>query len=307
MLKGSDCLSICLTNAEEFFGNLKNDYEIYFSFGKRKVMLDKEKNYLFANSHSAMEDNLENKGIHRFDEKEFDTTTPQEFIKKRLSEKKVLIISMKSNLLHYRSFFANNGIVDHYLLVTDYSDDGKIYVVDGYSPNEFDDGMEGWIEIDEVMAAWEACRCKCFVIERPVFNEIQGNMNISSAVLETITSYLSGEPNEKFSYGEKAIREWLKEISERDDLQQLIYQIKITGFLSIKQYLYDFLQGNKQLEGCAIEYKAIINGWQKICLLLFQMNLKKRYNRFDYIKTAGNELIDKEHELLIQIKKCFGE
>ena len=133
---------------------------------------------------------------------------------------------------------------------------------------------------------------------------VERKKRLKEAVKTTISRYLESTEDEHMIYGEQAALTWLQNISEKDDLQSLIFQIKVTGFLSIKHYLGEYFKSVEGMENYGARYEQIINEWSLICLVLFQMNLKRKYTKLEYVKSRGAELLAMERRMLLEI--CNG-
>ncbi len=304
MVRGFDCLSACITYAENKLGNDIDEYKVFFLFGERFVFLLEESDgcSLCSNSHRLMENGIESYGIDggNFDANEM---KPEEYIEKCLSEGKFIAVSLRTSFLKYRSIFMNNGMAKHYLCILKYdSGKRKAYVYDAYIPNENNSPFEGWLDIDEILPAWESTKYRHLLWTKSELHVKDLDEIVYKAVKKTIIDYL--QPEKNLICGEEAVYQWLGRLGEHDDIDYLLFQVKINGFLTIKYYLLDYFDLELGMRETAVEYKKIIDKWGQICLLLFRMKLKKQVEKLQKVKRLSEALLQEERILL---EKTFDE
>lgn len=303
MVKGYDCLSICFTYAENLLNNSIDDYQVYFSFGIRKVGYKEGK--LNSNSHGNILDNLNLYGIERKTKDVFEKTeTPEEYIKRICEQKKCLILCANTKRLSYRNIFVHNASANHYMCVKDFDENAqKIYIYDGSVTADEEDPFEGWIEWQEVLPAWEDTGFDHFIWDKSHMDREKIADNVRDSFIGTLNHYLNSESKDGFVRGEEAIRTWVKTISDQDDMDQLLHQLKVVGVITIKQYILLYLEHEMEDSIWVEQYRGIVEGWRKLCMLLFFMKLRKRYDALAKFKNEAEALLNEENRILQEVCK----
>lgn len=301
MVRGFDCLSACITYAENSLGNDIDEYNVFFLFGERFVFLLEEEDgcSLCSNSHRLMENGTE---FFEIDGENFDPSTmkPEEYIEKCVNDGKFLAVSLRTRFLKYRNIFMNNGMAKHYLCILKYcADKRQVYVYDAYVPNENNTPFEGWLDIDEILPAWESTDYRHLLWTEAKLHIEGMDEVVYKAVKKTIANYL--QPEKNLLCGEEAVYKWLSRLGEHDDIDYLLFQVKINGFLTIKYYLLDYFDNKLGMHDLAAEYKNTIDKWGQICLLLFRMKLKKQVDKLEKVRTLSEELLKEERIILEKI------
>lgn len=305
MVRGFDCLSACVTYAENRLGNDLDEYKVFFLFGERFVFLLEEEGgcSLCSNSHRLLENELESFGIMGGDFSP-DKMEPERYIEKCLEEGKFIAVSLRTRFLIYRNIFMNNGMAKHYLCILKYSaETRKVYVYDGYIPNENNVPFEGWLDINDILPAWENTGYRHLLWENSKIHLENIDELVYKSVNKTIINYLN--PQKNFLCGEDAVYKWLERLGEHDDIDYLLFQLKINGFLTIKYYLLDYFEKELGLCKVAQTYKKVIDKWDQICLLLFHMKLKKKREKLEIVRKMSVELLQEERQILEEIFRYY--
>lgn len=300
MVRGFDCLSACVTYAESRLGNDLDEYKVFFLFGERFVfLLEEDECSLCSNSHRLMEEKLESFGIAGGDFS-LETTEPERYIEKCLQEGKFLAVSLRTRFLSYRNIFMNNGMAKHYLCILKYNPETRqVYVYDGYIPNENNIPFEGWLNVGDILPAWESTKYRHLLWEKSQMHLDNLDELVYKSVKKTLINYLN--PQKNIICGEDAVYKWLERLGEHDDVDYLLFQLKINGFLTIKYYLLDYFELELGLHEMMEKYKKILDKWGQICLLLFHMKLKKKSEKLDKVRKMSVELLKEERVLLGEV------
>lgn len=301
MIRGYDCLSVCITYAEHLMKNEIEEYQVYFAFGTRQVEFDSEE--LYSDSHSLMENNLDMFDIKRLLKRDIETeNSAEEYIEKHCNQQNVLIMCLDSCLLKYRNIFLNNARTPHYVCVSKYSkEDKKVYIHDGYIPNDENDPFEGWVDLEELLPAWREANYIHYIWDKSHIKLENVELAIHDTVKETISRYIFPLKDSELFYGEEAVYEWLNKVSPEDDMDHLLHQLKVRGILTMKYFFLFYLEKNEKTKQLGEQYQRIIEAWEKLCTLLFFMKLRRRTGALDNFKEQAVKLITKEHDLLQQI------
>lgn len=302
---GFDCLSACISNVELLFGNQVRDEDVFFFVGERNLYYDNEKQLLYTDSHECIKQWLERHHILVENKKKFQHESPIGYIRKKLLLNKKIVLCVKTECLNYRSIFLDNLPTNHYIVVCDCDIiTGKLYVIDGFIPNNDSEFFSGWVNAKEIVNAWEKTECSHYCFERSVFKETISLRKSSKMNFEaTVSSYLLNNNTDCVVSGEAAIECFVNSLTEDSDFENKINQMKVFGFTTIKRYVCKCIKEDSRLYLFFRDYLEIVESWDVFCLMLFKFYITKRYNGLEKIKIFAKELITREHELISDIDK----
>ena len=312
MRKAYDCIVACILALEIDAGVNLSDGDIYWSFGIREIGIRKDHN-LVSNSHSKIEEKLiEELGVPVLYRSDIASNfSVKEYLISKIRDEK-MILMLDSKYLKYRNLFLNNPGVYHYIWPKEYSvHDGKVYIVDLYIPNDDSNTVECWVEIDELIRAWDEVHNRHFIWEKSYYRYDLLTKNNAEVVKDTIRYYLNSrnslgictDSKREGLSGIEAVYFWVNGLTGKEDLDSLLAQIKTGGFLTIKFYLLQHFIEKSISNEFVSSYKKIIDDWDNLCRMLYIMRLRRKADFFEGFKKEAIKLLDKEQKLL----KCISE
>lgn len=300
MRKAYDCLVSCLIAAEDRFGNNVSESEVFWFFGDRKVYLNDEE--FASDSHLKMEHIMEQGLMKLYNRNDLPTDcTLEEYIMSK-TENGVVLLEMDSTLLKYRSIYSHNMGVLHYVCLTGYnSETNKAYIKDWFVPNDDNEPFEGWVDFSELKEAWNATGNLHFLMNEALFVGDRITNDIRQVVLVTIENYLNPEKAGESCWGIEAADNWIKRLSPEEDWDRALTDLRVKGFLTLKIYMWKFFTDN--LKDCVAvdNYRRIIEEWDKLCMMIVYMKMRRKASALDEFKKVALELLDREKEILTEI------
>lgn len=304
MRKAYDCLVSCFIAAESTFGNDVTDYEIFWFFGDRKIYLSDVE--FASDSHIKMEYFMEKGLMKLYNRNDLPTDcTLEEYIMSK-TENGVVLLEMDSTCLKYRNIYTHNIGVLHYACVKDYNPDtNEAYVMDWFVPNGDNEPFEGWVDFAELKEAWIATGNLHFIMDKPFFTKDKLQAGIRQAVLDTITNYLNSDRMHENYGGIEAAEKWIEKLTPDENWDETLTDLRVKGFLTIKIYIWQYLADNIKNREFVDNYRKIIDEWDRLCMLIVYMKMRRRTSALDEFKRVALELLIKEKELLTELLKVF--
>lgn len=302
-IEGYDCLCTSISNAEMMFGLPLQDENVYFFMGERIIFYDMKRKLFYTNSHKCIKLWLANKKIYMKEKKAIMPNLLMDYLKNILNVGNALILCLKTECLKYRGMFLQNPPVEHYVIAAEYREStDKIFVIDGYIPNDHTEFFSGWVSADEILLAWEQSGFSHYLLTRSFFQDIMDLEECSRINFKaTISAYLHCESTNDIVMGELAVDYFIDSLNENSDFESKLKQMKIFGFTTIKRYILRYIKKNDSLHDYIFAYENIVEKWDAFCLMLYKAHITRRYTRIEKNKNFARELVMEEHDVLSSI------
>lgn len=303
---GYDCLSVCVTNSCRRYGGDFFDEELYFSSGVGEICFDKSRKVLFSNLHGLLKEKIKKAGVKQLCEKNIEQGKPCRYLRRFIRNGNIIVLCVQTGALTYRNIYFQNYSIGHYICLSNYSEESnKFYVLDGFIPNDDTSVFEGWVGADEILRAWKETGYVHYIFSdnKTIVDVSKNYVNLNFE--KTVEHYLDSYTLNDIVTGEKAITEFIKQLTLENNFENVVNQLKIFGFITCKRYILVMLKKSNNLQEMVDDYENIVNSWDTFCLKLFKMYITNRYGELDSTLLFAEEIIRKEHDVLIKITKCF--
>lgn len=316
--KGIECLNSCIynyifnkgfniTRSDIFFLGQGLDIT-YTGHPDEKMIYSRqyESNYLFIKKFmpETICENIVDKDINSM----------SEFLREKVLSDESIIVQVSSTRLPYNKVFPVNEIISHFINVLKYDDvNRKYYISDGCPPVMTDEVWEDWISEEELLDNWSSMGGKYIVLKFDNNNLDSVKSKSLQEFQSQLKSYVKGRNiliKSKYK-GYKSAVTLLKDMlplfeNNVPETKQLVInvnrQFKINGFLQAKEYILDKTRDIN--EDICIQYKDIIDEWNKQMLLFIKIGISSDTNRYSKLIKDIECLTDKELEILENI---YGE
>lgn len=315
-----ECMNGCIYNYYINKGILLERSDIFFAEAPVAIAL-KEKNNTFCfstNCHTTQKDFFVNHCGNFCQISCQNQTHAFDTVTKILESNQIPVLNVSTDLLTYDITFQKNHGIHHYITILGAdSEQNKLYISDGYTPDFHT--FQGWVDIETIYEAWKKEGFGIFLIAQEICIDIQGiKKQARNHFFITIDHYLNMEgsqiqrvPEEQENiYGYNTIINYLKYIamlSVNDELvsniEHVLFQIKFKGFLTIKYFINDYLVHYFADTNEAIQYKKILDRWQHFCLLLLKAAYYKKNDKVNDVINHSLLLIKDEALILNEISK----
>lgn len=312
---GYECLNACLSGYLYNRGIKIDSSDIFFLGDGFLIEYDKKNKLLKANVHHSNYSFLKKydisytMGIH-------DTQNEAScFLEKCILKENQIIIRVTSNALKYNRIYNQSTGSPHCINILGRTKD-SFFISDGYVPMYNPAAYSGWVPKDEIFEAWKKEEY-FYIILSDDFRALAREDIISAAkvkIWEGIEKYLSCVPALPVSndnvYGVNGLICFLDDLTERaeatNDFRKLMldinYDLKLYGFISYRQMLYNELCKIYNEHHMINEYKTIVEKWKSWSLLLVKTGVSNRKDNLQSFISETKEIVKRENYILKTIQ-----
>ncbi len=292
---GNDCVYLCL---EQYFQEINSAFPLYSAFiigGGLDIEVGGVENSFIGCKKKLCDiyiDGLNKLGI-KVIKKVFPVSENVNVLKKELQQGKYVILQLASKEIEYHSIFAENRNVGHFVNITRIRG-SEIFIRDNYIPTREISTFEGWYSIEKCNTAWQKCGCICFILEKqnlPEFNNIicEYNKKYFGSVIKQYCEKL--EDIKKFF-----LLEIQGEINKK--IYNLIYDIKLFGFLFSKKYLHAYMTKFDIMDFFWLdEYSKVVKEWNGLILLILKLEFFINEEKIASLNNKIEKII--QYEILV--------
>lgn len=302
---GLECLGGCILNYYLLKGIDINAYECFFKGDGFHVEYNEKKQILGTNIHKANRTFLKNEDVDFEELNCINYNNAFTHLKYCVDEEKCICIRVASEMLDHNQIFKRHSRSPHYLGVIGY-ELNNIYIFDAFVPLATPISFSGWVDLNEIMKAWEAMNYEYISFDLSKKNS--RDMDINDRVLNSINRYLIGGKEEYIYIGHSAIREAIKFLRDSffDDsrIQKFIhfnYQIKMYGFIASKKHMLNWMNNNILDTHLKEGYKSIIEQWVSITALYLKSSMSNDFILFQKAQNMAEKCIDIECDIFKHI------
>ena len=310
MTQGHECLSSCLGSLLGFYNQdikpnriimLGDGFKIWFDPNQKVISSDMYgANYRFLDTYSVA---YEKNSFFDNSANEYDAIDRE--IIKILDEGKIPIVRLISKGLTYNRVFSQAENAIHYICIVGY-EDSDYYICDAYVPTKKPTVYEGKVNKGEIIDGIIKAKGKKVVLDDP---SIVNRLNIEQAIIqkikEAVFDYIQGGENDGIYYGKDAALKFFEmfanngENNTRDEILEYNFQLKIYGFLSLKEMLYEEVDNNfPKLNGIS---EQIVKNWNEVNLQLLKCGFKNSIESYDKLMTMMRNCLKEEMAFLDKV------
>lgn len=310
-VQGYECLNSCIVNFLRYEGYNIKSYDVLV-IGSGLHITYNGQNGIPQISTSIFDSGfrfLERTGIFF----EFHNGRGEEdfsFLQQQFLKKKRIILRVNSTKLSYNKVFHQEGVIQHFVNLTGISKDcSKIKISDGCAPAYQESIYEGWIYMDDFIAAWSEMKFGYIVLD--FYNSKQFALEIynSKRVFYNEMRENSGKfANKMMSKGIFAIKTFRKKVRNSlidpscfsiEETSYLICQkIQIGGILPLRKMMYLYFLEREKNGEMAENYKEIVAAWEKLSLLLIKFSVTQRKSDVTKIDEVMDNIWEKEERCM---------
>ena len=219
-----------------------------------------------------------------------------------------LILQVSTTSLTYDKTFLEYRRMLHFVSILGIDDShSKLYISDGNTPNF--QTYQGYVDFDCIFDGWKSEKFKTFTLIPNDNIDIQSIKEQSKHnFLLTLESYLNPSSDESFYRGKDTMREYFKnllrlskETSLVPKINDIIFQIKWKGFLTLKYFILDYIKENSYSPEIIKGYDEIINGWELFCFKLIRAIVSNNHSKIEGCFAFGENLLTNEEQIISQI------
>lgn len=308
-MQGYECLGACLSFQLLYDNVIVFPEEICFLGGGFKVWYEKG-NKIGLLSTSAYKANFN--FLQRYNIKyDIKSATSEDearcILKEMLKKKKKIILKVSANKLTYDSVYSKADTASHFINALD-RDGNSIYIFDGYVPKIRPKVFEGWVKENDIIKAWQGRQFKYIVLENDNVRIENKYDEVKTAVTDGIRAYVSSGVNENEIYGQNAIMQIWMDFVNLENVNDIAkyalninYQMRVFGFVSLKQMLICLLNRWNVKYSLTEEYSAIVDKWENVCMALIKCSYSKRVSDSRKIAEQVLLIIAEEKQCLLEI------
>lgn len=311
-IQGHECLSSCISNYFYNNGLALTGSDIFFLGDGFHITYQNNDNMVIgADLYNANYTFCDRYHVTIQHEKCLSKESAKNLLKQSILEERKICIKVSSECLKYNKVFKQASGSPHFINVIGIKEQ-ELYISDGYVPTYVPSAFEGWVFAEHIMEAWKRMQYE-YVILDDNFDNLSAELlesEVKNKIQFGIYEYLNESMVEGELYiGEKAVLHLLEDLEkvfdENKEVGKLVYninyQLKIYGFITSKQMLLEKLIFMKYDETNLLEYQIVIDGWNKLCLLLLKAGLSGKKEYFLKMHVKAMILIEKERSILVSI------
>lgn len=309
LIQGYECFSACIGNVLGYINHDISGNEIIILGDGMKVIYDSNKKIISSEMYASNLRFLNKFRISYVRDVCDSPLVAESFLCEMLDRSSKLILKTKAQLLTYNRVFSQAGNSAHYINVLGYNED-NLYICDGYVPTMRASNFSGWVSKEELLEAWKGVGYEYLILQDV---DIVRSKNIrqclKAKVLKGINDYITGENDNNLYFGQAAVLKLFEDIKEkgtdnnREDILEINYQLKIYGFLSLKNILKEVLVKDNSMY--TDEYEKAIREWNSICIMLVKCAIENKDNLYDLLFKRVKQCVKEEEQLLKLIYKTW--
>lgn len=230
---------------------------------------------------------------------------PEKHLNNLLADGLNVILKVNANTLVHNRIYKQVDEAPHYINVIG-EKNNKYEIIDGYVPTMEASSFKGEIEKKVLFEAWKQYGNRAYIVydnfsldEELIFRETMIEL------YNSINNYYNSRKKKELVYGEAAILKFIDSVRfgiSREEAKMLNYQLKIWGFLSVKQMIIELLSNQNIFNDIVNQYKNIINKWNKLSLLILKVSISQRKETINELVNQMRNCVEEEEELLKNIQ-----
>lgn len=302
-VQAHECLSACIGNMMACKYPTISGNEIVIAGEGLRVKYNTDTKVFVSPMYRSNFRFFEKYGITYQHEKLDACQNPKAFIQDALEAGKYLFARLDARKLTYDRVFRQVEHASHFVNVTGTSED-TFSVCDGYVPSKVAATFMGEISREELLAAWKEMEFEYILFDSvPDLDENAFYREMWEELKNSIQIYRQGGRDDKYCYGKDAITELFRELDylNRDRVFEVNYQLKIFGFLSLKQIVCEILKKIPDTKEILEEYYQILADWEKVCTLMIKIGLSGRKEQYATLMERMYHCVELEDRVLEKI------
>ena len=306
-IQGHECLSSCIGNILNIkYPQISGD-EIIIDGGGFEISYDPvneiigspmyKSNFVFLNQNNIS---------FRYD-RLFSKEEAARYLEKVIEEEKYMIIKVDAKQLSHDRVFSQASNSPHYLNVSKVNK-GEVYICDGYVPARNVTVFEGYVSMDSILSAWGGTEYEYLLFDHyPTINVRDVMTNIELNLWNDIKKYCAGGIKSGIYYGKDAIKKMIDDYKMCDDVKKIReanYQLRIYGFISMKEIVCNLLEKKQHQKENAQVYFWVIQEWDRICMTLVKAVFSRKAEQYESLIKKVDACIEREDSIL---RKCLAD
>ena len=299
-IQGHECLSACIGNIlniyfEEITGN-----EIIIGGKGFDVFYEKTSNVVSTTMYEANFSFLDYYQVPYIHDKAGDKRLAKDILDRSLIDRKHIIIKVDASCLNYNRVFGQTSDAPHFFNIV-----GKSYdayqICDGYVPTRKADVFMGDLDENILYKAWGNKQFEYIILEEipKKFENIESD--IMHGFLEAMRKYCKGGGVGDKYFGKDAV--WnaflnFRDIFTKEAAYELNYQLRIYGFMAIKEMTLDYIRKKCDLIQFVSEYEGVIAEWDKILMFFMKVVFSQKIENYDSFLEKIKNCMEKEDDIL---------
>lgn len=306
LVQGHECLSASIGNYLNYFCRDITGNELLIAGNGFNVTYDRKRKVIGAPIYEANFCFMKKYGISYVCKK--CSEEAEEFLYNCIKQKKKIILRVDARQLTYNRVFQQAVDSPHYVNLLG-ENDRQFYLCDGYVPTRETSVYEGWINGDCLIRAWKSMQYEYLILD---YDKSLDTSRILQDVGETLcgdlTKYITGGNEGQIFYGQDAILQMIADLQKeyggdhtKEQILQFNYQLRIYGFLSLKETLKEIFSKRIEFEEILEEYNDVIAQWNRICMLLVKVAYARDATKWEKLNKRVSDCVVKEKNIIIQV------
>lgn len=298
-VQAHECLSACTGNLLASKYLLLSGNEIIIAGGGLRVTYNTETKVIGSSMYQANFRFAERYNIVSQHDRLSPESDPALFIKEAIEAQKYLLIRLNAKSLNYDRVFKQAENASHFANVVETKDNAYL-ICDGYVPSRIASTFYGEVPCAEILQAWQEMEYEYYLFDDiPDLDEQKIIADVWHALINGLHLYRLGGRERNLFLGKDAITELFRELDcvNRERVLEVNFQLKIFGFLSLKQIICEVLKKKEGMEDIIAQYYGIIKEWEKICLMMIKIGLSPRKTPFESLQLRVFDCIEAEDKL----------
>ena len=311
LVQGHECLSASIGNYLNYFCPDITGNEVLIAGNGFNVIYDKKQKIIGAPIYEANFSFMEKYGVSYVRGNCYEER--KGFLYHCIKQKEKIILRVDAQQLTYNRVFQQATNSPHYIDLMGV-DGERFYICDGYVPTRETSIFEGWINYDCLIKAWEAMKYEYLILNwDKTLDTLQILRDVDEILCQNLTEYITGGNKGVNFYGQDAILKLFADLNAvfwgdnaKEQILQYNYQLKIFGFLALKETLKEILNKKTGFDELALKYNDVITQWNRICMLLVKIAFSAKISNLENLNRKVIDCVLKEKDIIIQVINKLG-
>lgn len=302
-VQAHECFSACMGNIMASKYPWISGNEIVISGTGFRVVYHRDRKMLSTNMYHSNFRFLEKYNVKYLHDTLKLGDDPLHFVSKTLDAQKYLILRLDARQLTYDRVFRQAEHASHYVNLLAVRGD-KLLLCDGYVPAKTATTYLGEVPCGEIWNAWREAGWEYYLFDDvPALEETEFRRDVAKELENSIRIYRQGGRAGEDFFGKNSAAEMFRGLDylNRDRVFEVNYQLKIFGFLSLKQIVCEILKKNPNGKDALEEYEQILSEWNKICTFTVKIGLSSRKELYDALLERVHDCMEAEDKVLEKI------
>lgn len=228
---------------------------------------------------------------------------PIAFVKKVLGARKYLLVRLDAKLLTYDRVFKQANHSSHFVNIMGVFQN-CFCICDGYVPTKTASTFIGEVSVSELLTAWKGMDFEFFLFDSIPDLDVTGFLqDVRNELVNSIRIYRQGGKEGNLFKGKDAVIELFRELDylSSDRVFEVNFQMKIYGFLSLKQIVCEVLKKMPGANEILDDYYQVLAEWNKICMLMVKIGLSSRKEQYADLLERVYKCVEAEDKVLERI------